>query len=492
MAKKIFKGFRQVTESNFEAENGFIYFVRNSANTGHTDGYLQFNGKKYGTAAEVAADLEAKIGTLPEGYDNLVAYIDAQVSAITGDYATNETVGTLSGRVDALEAVSADTRLGVLEAVSADTRLTDLENSAHTHDNKNVLDGISAEKVAAWDALSGMSDELVVVVSAYTGSDEGLTEGYLKTYKIFQGGDLVGTIDIPKDLVVSSGEIVEVEGTKYLRLTIANSNNPVDIAVSDLVDAYTPGEGIDIDTANTVSVKVVEANGLYLDNNGINVAAASADSAGTMSASDFEKLGSIEASAQTNVIEEVKVNGTALTIEDKSVNIELPDYDDTYAPLAVTGTVETLQDNLGTLSGRVDALEAISADTRITNLENSAHTHDNKAVLDDITAEQVAAWDGIAASGATQSEVGAVSGRVDALEAVSADTRLDALEAISGDTASALQSVSEGDASVSVGTKDGNNDQTVSVNISAASGNTLSLENDGLFAAIYYDGDDSN
>ena len=491
MANKVFKGFMQVTEGNFEAATGYIYFVRKSSNTNATDGYIQFNGKKYGTAAEVAADLESKIGTLPNGYDNLVAYIDAQVSAITGDYATNETVGTLSGRVDTLETASADTRLGVLEAVSADTRLTDLENSAHTHENKAVLDGISAEKVAAWDALSGMAEDAAVVVSAYTGNDEGLTEGYLKTYKIFQGGDLVGTIDIPKDLVVSSGQIVEENGVKYLRLTIANSNTPVDIAVSDLVDAYTPGDGIDIDTANTVSVKVVDANGLYVDANGINVALASANSAGTMSASDFEKLGSIAASAQTNVIEEVKVNGTALTIENKSVNVELPDYDETYAPIALTGTVQTLQDNLGTLSSRVDTLEAISADTRITNLENSAHTHENKAVLDGISAEKVAAWDGIAASGATQSEVGAVSGRVDTLEAVSADTRLTALEAISGDTASALQSVSEGDASVSVGNKDGNNDQALSVNISATSGNTLSLANDGLFAAIYYDGDDS-
>lgn len=504
MANKVFKGFMQVTEGNFEAATGYIYFVRKSSNTNATDGYIQFNGKKYGTAAEVAADLESKIGTLPNGYDNLVAYIDAQVSAITGDYATNETVGTLSGRVDTLETASADTRLDVLEAVSADTRLTDLENSAHTHENKAVLDGISAEQVAAWDALSGMAEDAAVVVSAYTGNDEGLTEGYLKTYKIFQGGDLVGTIDIPKDLVVSSGQIVEENGVKYLRLTIANSNTPVDIAVSDLVDAYTPGDGIDIDTANTVSVKVVDANGLYVDANGINVALASADSAGTMSASDFEKLGSIAASAQTNVIEEVKVNGSALTVEDKSVNIELPDYDETYAPIALTGTVQTLQDNLGTLSGRVDTLEAISADTRLetlealsadtrlTNLESSAHTHDNKAVLDDISAEQVAAWDDIAASGATKSELGAVSGRVDTLEAVSADTRLTALEAISGDTASALQSVSEGDASVSVGSKDGNNDQALSVNISAASGNTLTLENDGLFAAIMYDGDDSD
>lgn len=40
--------------------------------------------------------------------------------------------------------------------------------------------------------------------------------------------------------------------------------------------------------------------------------------------SEQEKLATIAASAQTNVIEEVKVNGTAVTITDKSVNIVIP------------------------------------------------------------------------------------------------------------------------------------------------------------------------
>ena len=49
MAQKLFKGFRQVTESDFKnstPEEGYIYFVR----TGTVDdsGYLYFNGKKYG------------------------------------------------------------------------------------------------------------------------------------------------------------------------------------------------------------------------------------------------------------------------------------------------------------------------------------------------------------------------------------------------------------------------------------------------------------
>ena len=51
MAAKIFKGFRQVdgTDSNFSTndfEYGYIYFVRTSEDG--EDGYLWFNGKKYG------------------------------------------------------------------------------------------------------------------------------------------------------------------------------------------------------------------------------------------------------------------------------------------------------------------------------------------------------------------------------------------------------------------------------------------------------------
>lgn len=49
MAQKLFKGFKQVTLSDFEQngpEEGYIYFVR----TGTVDdsGFIYFNGKKYG------------------------------------------------------------------------------------------------------------------------------------------------------------------------------------------------------------------------------------------------------------------------------------------------------------------------------------------------------------------------------------------------------------------------------------------------------------
>lgn len=503
MAKQLFKGFKQVLEGQFTAETGYLYFVRSEANTGKTDGYLLFNERMYGTAAEAAAALEAKIGTLPSGYTDLVSYIDDQVTAITSDYATKEELGTLSGRVDTLEASAATKtevgtlsgRVDTLEAISADTRLTELEASAHTHSNKSVLDGISAEDVTAWDAAENNAigaasaytdskyDSAVtasaVVLSAFTG--ESATSGYLKTYEIYQGGSSIGKIDIPKDMVVSSGGVVEEGGVKYVRLYIANTDpqQSVDIAVSDLAHVYTEGSGITISNDDKITAKVKAENGLSVDGtDGIQLALADANSGGAMSNTDFVKLGTIEASAQTNVIEEVKVDGTALTVDNKSVNIVLSGLATNNTVGALSARVDILEvsaatkNEVGTLSGRVDtieadylkaeditaltanitALSAVSADSRIAALEaisGETHTHDNKDVLDAITSADTAAWD------------------------------------------SALQSVSAADNSVTVGSKDVNGNQTIQVKISSDSNNGLSLESDGLFAGIYYDGNDT-
>ena len=577
MANKVFKGFKQVTVGTFEEENGYIYFVRNSENTGKTDGYILFNGRKYGTAAEAKAELQALIGTLPEGNTDVVSYVNSKLAELTSGFVSNEVTGSshgvevsvaqsggnvtavtvtapdfdntyagkaafeaVSGVVDTINAdyltsndrvnlensITAETaaresadgvlsgRIDALEAISADTRIPALEASAHTHDNKDVLDGITQAKINQWD---GMSSGASVVLSAYTGSDAGLTEGYLKTYEIFQGGVSVGKIDIPKDLVVSSGQIVEENGVKYLRLTIANSSTPVDIAVTDLVDVYTPGNGIEISNSNEISAKVVSANGLSVDANGIAMGLADGSNNGAMSSADFTKLGTIEASAQTNVIETVKVNGTALTVTDKAVDVVLPDYTDTYAPKSLTGTVETNRSDFDTYTSATDnrlatiesgytqkatydaytaATDAsiASADTRLATIESG---YTQKATYDAYTAAtdaSIASADTRLAtieSGYTQKSVyDAYTAATDASIA-SADTRLQALEALTGDTDSALQSISAADNSVAVGQKDSNKNQTVGVKISATANNALSLNNDGLFAAIYYDGNDS-
>ena len=203
---------------------------------------------------------------------------------------------------------------------------TDFDAAGAADDVKTELIG---DMTGATKTLGGLEDRIdalatgqSVTMTAYTGSDAGLTDGYLKTYEFFQGGSSIGKVDIPKDLVVTSGQIVEVENVKYLRLTIANQTAPVDIAVTDLVDVYTEGNGIEISTGNVVSAKVVAGNGLSLDSNGIAMAAASSAGAGAMSASDYDKLAGIASGAQVNTLEGVQVNGTDLTADgNKKVNV---------------------------------------------------------------------------------------------------------------------------------------------------------------------------
>lgn len=91
-------------------------------------------------------------------------------------------------------------------------------------------------------------------------------EGYLKSYELRKNGEKVGvSIDIPKDLVVTKGEVKEVEtpddpysgaqvGDLYLELTIANQPTPVYIPVKSLTDVYTGSTYISVD-AGVISVK---------------------------------------------------------------------------------------------------------------------------------------------------------------------------------------------------------------------------------------------
>lgn len=152
-----------------------------------------------------------------------------------------------------------------------------------------------------------------VNVPVYNLTKDATSTDYAAVYHLTKDGTNVGeAINIPKDLFVESGEIVEnpagqPEG-KYLKLVLQNQTAPVYINVADLVDAYTAGNGIDISDANEVSAKVVAANGLSVDANGIKMGAASGTADGAMSSADFTKLASIDVGATANTI---TLNGTA-------------------------------------------------------------------------------------------------------------------------------------------------------------------------------------
>ena len=86
-----------------------------------------------------------------------------------------------------------------------------------------------------------------------------------KSYTLKQNGKTVATIDIPKDMVVSSGAVEtnpkgQPEGT-YLVLTLANAtNDKVYINVGTLVDIYKPkAEATQVQIAIDASTREISA-----------------------------------------------------------------------------------------------------------------------------------------------------------------------------------------------------------------------------------------
>ena len=115
-----------------------------------------------------------------------------------------------------------------------------------TYDSKvkaYIVDKADTAKTSAIEA------DAVVVTTDVT------TEGYAKSYTFTQNGATIATVDIPKDMVVSSGKVVvnpegQDEGT-YLELTLSNAtSDKVYINVGKLVDIYTA-------KANATQVQIV-------------------------------------------------------------------------------------------------------------------------------------------------------------------------------------------------------------------------------------------
>ena len=178
-----------------------------------------------------------------------------------------------------------------------------------THVSKVVVDEAghvtNAEQVAI--------DFPEVTVPVYDIVKDADSGDYAAIYHLTKDGTNTGAaINIPKDLFVKEGKIVDnpsgQPAGKYIELTLQNQANPIYINVADLVDAYTPGNGITISATNEVSAKVVAANGLSVGASGIAMALASGTANGAMSKEQFTKLGGIDEGATKNTI---TLNGTA-------------------------------------------------------------------------------------------------------------------------------------------------------------------------------------
>jgi len=157
----------------------------------------------------------------------------------------------------------------------------------------NVLEGVQLNGTDITIDANKKANIVLPAAAEYTiAKDATAGEGYSATYHLTKDGVNVGeAINIPKDMVVESGDVktcveadVPVEGykvgDKYIDLVIANSaDSHLYILVSDLIDIYTEGDGINIsnnqisvDTTDTAivdatptasSTKLVQSGGVY-------------------------------------------------------------------------------------------------------------------------------------------------------------------------------------------------------------------------------------
>ena len=307
---------------------------------------------KWNTASTKAAANESAISAIKDG-TTIDSFADVETALAgkqaAGDYATKTEA---QGYADAKDsAIAAAKKAGDDAQADVNALETYVGTFTAIGDETTVVGYVDA-KIAA---IPAQTDYSVTVT-------ESTPEGYAKSYAFTQCGKSIATINIPKDMVVSSGSVVtDPEGQPagtYIKLVLANADNSeLFINVGDLIEYVTGGTATD----GMITVSV-DAN---------HVATATIND-GTVT------LAKLETSIQTAI-------GKAHTHENKAL---LDTYTQTEANLADAVAKKHEHANATVLDGisseKVTAWDDAAA---------KAHTHGNKTVLDGISAEKVAAWD---------------------------------------------------------------------------------------------------
>ena len=160
--------------------------------------------------------------------------IVAAVERITKNENDIQTINNTLTTIQGDENVDGSIKKAVKEAKDAlEAKIGNLEN-LNTTAKGNLVSAINEVLVAVG---AGGTAAAVTIDTTTT------TAGMAKSYTLKQGNNTIGTIDIPKDMVVRSGEVVvnpegQTEGT-YIVLTLANATeDKIYVNVGTLVDIY--------------------------------------------------------------------------------------------------------------------------------------------------------------------------------------------------------------------------------------------------------------
>ena len=322
--------------------------------------------------------------------------IVAAVERITKNENDIQTINNTLTTIQGDENVDGSIKKAVKEAKDAlEAKIGNLEN-LNTTAKGNLVSAINEVLVAVG---AGGTAAAVTMDTTTT------TAGMAKSYTLKQGENTIGTIDIPKDMVVRSGEVVvnpegQTEGT-YIVLTLANATeDKIYVNVGTLVDIYkAKANATQIQLAIDSSTREISATVVAGSITSTELADAAVVTAkiadgnvtkAKLSTEVQATLDKADSALQKTDITTGTANGT-ISVKGEDVEVKglgSAAYTDSGAYDAA-GSAKAVQDDLtaykGTNNDRVDALEAAlgeggSVATQIT-------TEINKLNVDDTAVE---------------------------------------------------------------------------------------------------------
>ena len=305
-----------------------------------------------------------------------------------------------SDSLDTLQEIAAWIQSHPEDAAAMNNDIAELSGKSHTHANRTALDTINEETIEAWNAAEPNVITSVTVNNAalpVSGKavnidlEDYATKAYVseKVTEIVTGGEVELT---------GYAKITDVESAVSECLSDAkeyadSADSGVLASAKEYTDEAIASHEVDL---SPVQDDIAELSGAVSSNteaiSSLNTKAHTHDNLTELNKIIDGKVAQWDA-AQANVIEEVQVNGLKVEPADKKVNIDLSEYAKTTA---VTSAISDAYSSGTTYTDNAirevnDGISEIGSE--IAELSGNSHTHENSGVLETITSEKVAKWD---------------------------------------------------------------------------------------------------
>lgn len=420
----------------------------------NTEAIAKLNGAAdaEGSVAKAVADAKSELNSTISGVDAKAEKNITDIAGLTERMGKAETdIGNNADAIDGLKG-RMDTAEGDIDALQED--VGNVDNLQTTKKNlteavNEVLAAVGAGGTAATIALNA----------------KGATEDYANVYELTQGGNVIGTINIPKDMVVESGEVVDVEGVKNIKLVLQNVENPLYIPVGSLVDIYVAKAdaaqvqvAIDSNTreisativAGSVTATELAADAVITEkiaDKNVTKAKLSAEVQASLEKADVAEQNAKDYADGLNTAMDERMDAVeAMLAGEGEGTVDEKIEAAKAAAIAAAAEDATTKANTAESNAKAHATELNTAmDTRMQAVEGKAHEHANKDELDLVQAGDVAKWNAAQAN-AEATAAAALSAAKTELEGKIADgdkankdlidghaTRIEALETKVGD-----------------------------------------------------------